>query len=572
MNDARPASLARAREVARTVFGHDDLLPGQRDAIAALLEGDDVLLVSATGSGKSLAYQVPGVLADGPTLVVSPLLALQQDQLDGLPDDRRTRGARISSAESDAQREEALERTRRGEVEFLALSPEQLANDVVREVVAGLRPSLVAVDEAHCVSHWGHDFRPDYLRLGALLADLGSPQVVALTATAAGPVREDIVERLGLRSPRVVVAGFGRDNLALSVERCVDADDQRARVLDTVVSSAGPGIVYCRTRRSAETYADRLAELGTTVATYHAGLGARRRREAHEAFRNGDVDVVVATSAFGMGIDKADVRFVLHVEVPESPDTYYQEVGRAGRDGEPAFGVLFYRPEDLALGRFFSPGVPDERHVATVLGAKRSDPGQDRRAVAERTGLGPRRTARILNLLDEVGTGPGSADDADEVVAAVIALAEGRRKIERSRVEMMRGYAESDRCRMQFLLGYFGERTEEVCDRCDRCRSGTAAAPPPTDSPYDVGDAVRHPEFGPGTVVDLEGGVVTVLFEEVGYRTLDADIVADKGLLETGVSAADDVGVVSRRRPPAPDGPTPTARPARPPTDAAGHP
>jgi ATP-dependent DNA helicase RecQ len=533
VDDKRPASLDLARKVARDIFGHDDLRPGQRDAIAALLEGEDVLLVSATGSGKSLAYQVPGVLHDGPTLVVSPLLALQQDQLDGLPDDRRTRGARISSAESEAQRGDALERTRRGEVEFLALSPEQLANDEVRKVVAGLRPSLVAVDEAHCVSHWGHDFRPDYLRLGALLADLGSPQVVALTATAAGPVREDIVGRLGLRSPRVVVAGFGRDNLELRVERCVDPGDQRDRVVDTVRASPAPGIVYCRTRRSAEAYADRLDEPGRSVATYHAGLGARRRRETHEAFRQGAVDVVVATSAFGMGIDKADVRFVLHAEVPESPDTYYQEVGRAGRDGEPASGVLFYRPEDLALGRFFSPGVPEERHVAAVIAATRGDPDPDRRAVAERTGLGPRRTARILNLLEEARSGTPPTEDNDAMVEAVLSLAQGRRKFERSRVEMMRGYAESDRCRMQFLLGYFGERTDQVCERCDRCRSGEASDPTPADSPYDVGAPVRHPEFGPGTVVDLEGSAVTVLFDEVGYRTLDTDIVMQKGLLET---------------------------------------
>jgi ATP-dependent DNA helicase RecQ len=539
VSDERQDPLKRARAVARDVFGHDDLLSGQREAIAALLEGEDVLLVSATGSGKSLAYQVPGVLVDGPTLVVSPLLALQQDQLDGLPDDRRTRGARISSAETDAQREDALERTRRGEVEFLALSPEQLANDNVREAVAVMRPSLVAVDEAHCVSQWGHDFRPDYLRLGALLADLGSPRIVALTATAAGPVREDIIERLGLRSPRVVVAGFGRDNLDLSVERCADADEQRTRVLETVRESSGAGIVYCRTRRSATFYAERLAELGTAVAAYHAGLGARRRREAHEAFRNGDVGVVVATSAFGMGIDKADVRFVVHAEVPDSPDTYYQEVGRAGRDGEPAAGVLFYRPEDLALGRFFSPGIPEEKHVTAVVGATRGEhgPDLDRRAVVERTGLGPRRTARILNLLEDVLNGPRDLDDNlgddGDVVSAVIALAEGRRRLERSRVEMMRSYAESDRCRMEFLQAYFGEQADDVCGRCDRCRSGAVPASAPPDAPYDVGSAVRHREFGPGTVVDVDGSAVTVLFDEVGYRTLDAHIVADKGLLET---------------------------------------
>ena len=536
MSDTKP-SVERARELVRDLFGHDDLLPGQQEAIEALLEGDDVLLVSATGSGKSLVYQLPGVLKDGATIVVSPLLALQQDQLDSLPDDRRTRGRRISSAETEAQRREALDGARRGDVEYLVLSPEQLAVDSVRAELAELRPSLVAVDEAHCVSHWGHDFRPDYLRLGELVKDLGSPQVVAMTATASGPVRDDIVERLGLEHPRVVVTGFARDNLDLAVVRCVDVADQRSRVVDAVAGAEGSGIVYCRTRRSAEWYADRLREQGAPVATYHAGLAARRRREAHESFRSGDVRVVVATSAFGMGIDKPDVRFVVHAEVPESPDTYYQEVGRAGRDGLRATGTLFYRPEDLALGRYFSAAVPDDKHVEAVVRVLRASDGTppDRKTVAERTGLGPRRTARILNLLDEVRdprTTPGKADDVGELVAAVRSLAEGHRKLERSRVEMVRAYAESDRCRMQFLLSYLGDQADEPCGHCDRCRSGEAAAPDRTRAPYDVGAEVRHAEFGRGTVVDLDGKVLTVLFDDEGYRTLDAELVAEKELLE----------------------------------------
>src|SRR3954453_19240697 len=190
-----PATMTDARRVTREGFGHDDLFPGQREAVEAVLEGPDVLFVSATGSGKSLTYQVAGVVIDGCTLVVSPLLALQKDQLDGLPENAGTRGVRLSSSESDAQRRGGLDRAVRGEVEFVALSPEQLANDEVRSRLAELRPSLVAVDEAHCVSTWGHDFRPDYLRLGELLDDLGQPQVIALTATAAAPVREDIVDR-----------------------------------------------------------------------------------------------------------------------------------------------------------------------------------------------------------------------------------------------------------------------------------------------------------------------------------------------------------------------------------------
>ena len=525
-------SLHDARRVTREVFGHQDLHAGQADAIEALLAGDDVLLVSATGSGKSLVYQVPGVLLEGCTVLVSPLLALQEDQIASLPDDRRTRGARLSSAESEAQRREALERALEGDVEFLAVSPEQLANDEVRARLAELRPSLVAVDEAHCVSSWGHDFRPDYLRLGELLADLGDPRVIALTATAAAPVREDIVTRLHLHRPRVVVAGFGRDNIALRVERCTDAADQAERVVADVCSRKGLGIVYCRTRRSAETYAGRLADEGLRAIAYHAGLGARARRQAHDAFRAGEVDVVVATSAFGMGIDKADVRYVVHAEVPESPDTYYQEVGRAGRDDAPAEAVLFYRPEDLALGRFFSGGIPDRGHATAVVQALAHDPGATRRQVAERTGLGPRRVGRILNLREDVLRSPHPPESVTDIVLTALERAEAQRRLERSRVEMMRAYAETDRCRMQHLLAYFGEQMSEVCGRCDTCEAGTAQQTEPAgETPYDVGADVVHQAFGPGAVVDVDGDTLTVLFDEVGYRTLSLDAVAARGLL-----------------------------------------
>nr|WP_227464599.1 RecQ family ATP-dependent DNA helicase [Nocardioides lijunqiniae] len=352
-------------EAARAAFGHDHLLPAQTETVRALLDGRDVLLVSPTGWGKSLTYQLAGLLLEGPTVVVSPLLALQQDQVDALEgSDAGVGAARLSSEETPAQRERVLEAAAAGDVRFLFLAPEQLANDDVRHRLAQLAPVLVAVDEAHCVSVWGHDFRPDYFRLGELLADLGSPRVVAMTATAAAPVREDIVGRLGMREPLTVVTGFARDNLALDVVRVLDADEQRETAVALVTGRASEGesgIVYTRTRPSAERLAGTLQEEGLRAAAYHAGLGRARRAETHRAFMAGELDVVVATSAFGMGIDKPDVRFVVHAQVPESPDTYYQEVGRAGRDGEPATGTLLYRPEDLALGRFCREGSRGRR-------------------------------------------------------------------------------------------------------------------------------------------------------------------------------------------------------------------
>jgi ATP-dependent DNA helicase RecQ len=268
-----------------------------------------------------------------------------------------------------------------------------------------------------------------------------------------------------------------------------------------------------------------------SVVVYHAGLSHRARRDAHDAFMSGDVNVCVATSAFGMGIDKADVRFVLHAEVPESPDTYYQEVGRAGRDDLPALAVLFYRSEDLALGRFFSGGVPRHDDVAMVVAAAR-DLGPDRKAIRGRTGLGPRKVGRILNLVHDVERSPRPPEGANALADAVIARAEAQRRLEKSRVEMMRSYAESDRCRMQFLLGYFGEQLDEPCGNCDNCSAGTAtdrgsesASPFPPETP------VEHAEWGPGIVMRVEDDRLVVLFEEVGYKTLAIAAITENDLL-----------------------------------------
>lgn len=522
----------RIHDTARRVFGHEHLLPGQAEATLAALEGHDVLFVSPTGSGKSLVYQLAGLLMDGPTLVVSPLLALQHDQVEGLEQTAGEAGAvRISSAETDRQRAEALERVASGEAEFLFLAPEQLANPEVRDRVAALRPSLVAVDEAHCVSAWGHDFRPDYFRLGELLAEVGEPRVIAMTATAAPPVRDDIRDRLRMRDVCTVVTGFARDNLELSVERAHDEAHQRDVVLQAVGEASGPGIVYCRTRPAAEEYAAALAEQGRRTAVYHAGLSGHRRQEAHEAFMADAIDTVVATSAFGMGIDKPNVRWVVHAQVPESPDTYYQEVGRAGRDGEPATGLLVYRPEDLALGHFFSGGVPKRADVEAVVASLEAlgalGVASDPRAVAERAGFGPRKAGRILNLLDLAR----HARPDEPPVEGARAIAETHRQLERSRVEMMRTYAETERCRAEFLVGYFGERVER-CGVCDNCVAGVAPERAEDGGTTAAQTRVVHPEFGPGVVTDVEEDRLTVLFDEVGYRTLSRALVEEHGLLD----------------------------------------
>ena len=524
----------KVRALAREVFGHDELLAGQQAAIEAVAAGRDVLLVAPTGGGKSLAYQLGGLLRGGLTLVVSPLLALQRDQLEHLEAlGDRVRAARLSSEESEAAQREVLDLAVAGGLDFLFLAPEQLARATVRERLAEAAPVLAAVDEAHCVSAWGHDFRPDYLRLRELLEGVGAPPVIAMTATAAEPVRRDIAERL-LRDPELVVTGVRRPELALMVAHVGDEDSQREVVVDLVADrpAGEAGVVYCRTRADADEIAGLLVERGVRAASYHAGHGAKRRRETQEAFMDADaeLDVVVATSAFGMGVDKPDVRFVVHHRAPESLDTYYQEVGRAGRDGEPADAVLVQRPEDLSLGRFFSTGIPKKGDVRRVLAAAEAAGTTDPDVVREQCDVGPRKTVRILTLFDrdrEVGV-------EGDPVAAVIERAEHQRELDRSRVDMVREYVETERCRMDFLAVYFGETGADPCGRCDRCRAGTATQQPERAGRFELGTSVTHADFGTGKITDLEEDRLTVLFDEVGYRTLALDVVESHDLLQAG--------------------------------------
>lgn len=534
---ARASQSARVREAAERWFGHRELLPGQEEAVQALLDGRDVLLVAPTGAGKSLAYQLAGLLLDGCTVVVSPLLALQQDQVASLEEAGLT-AARLSSAESGEERDRILAAARDGDLRFLLLSPEQLVNPEVLAEIASLEPTLVAVDEAHCVSSWGHDFRPDYLRLGELVEQVGSPRVIAMTATAALPTQQDIADRLALRDALIVLTGFERDNIALTVERFADADEQRDRVLaivDELSGDRGSGVVYCRTRKGAEAVAEALRERGHDAAAYHAGLSQRRRDEVHATFMTGELPLVAATSAFGMGVDKPDIRFVVHADVPESPDTYWQEVGRAGRDRATATAVLAYRAEDLALGRFFATAIPKRGDVRAVVRALEASGTDDPRELVEHLDFGPRKVGRLVNLVRlarEADDLPADAD-LDTLVDAVVERAEAQRKLEGSRVEMMRAYAETERCRSAFMLGYFGAEVRDRCGICDNCVAGLAPdETAATDVPYAVQSTVRHAEFGVGTVTDVEEDRITVLFEDEGYRTLALDLIDERGLLE----------------------------------------
>jgi ATP-dependent DNA helicase RecQ len=541
----------RLRRAARHHFGWRTLRPNQLAAMRAVLRRRDALVVLPTGAGKSAVYQVPATLLPGPTVVVSPLLALQQDQIGALNeraagrprDAGRLRAVRVSSAETPRQAQEAFEDLRAGRARFLFITPEQLSQPDRLAEVRALRPALVAVDEAHCISAWGHDFRPDYLALGNLVRAIGRPPVVALTATASPPVREDILDRLGLRDPRVVIGGLDRPNLFLEAAHCPDEDYRWRRLRALLDDVDGPGIIYVPTRRAAEELAERLVTDGRDASAYHGGMAAGQRHERHEDFLADRVQIMVATSAFGMGIDKPNIRFVAHAALPDSPDSYLQEVGRAGRDGEPARTLLLFRAEDVGLQRYFTGGTPD-RGELTALAVVLREGAIGKAELRERTGMGARKLGQLVALLEGVGaattlanhklTAGPYAPSPDDAAEAALAEAERQQAVQRSRTEMMRAYAETRSCRSQILLAYFGDRLERPCGHCDNCVTGEAPDTTPADAddvPYPLHSTVRHAEWGCGMVLSYEQDRMTVLFDDVGYKTLSVPVVAEQRLL-----------------------------------------
>jgi ATP-dependent DNA helicase RecQ len=350
------------------------------------------------------------------------------------------------------------------------------------------------------------------------------------------------VSRLGLRDAVQIVHGFDRPNLRLTVEAFREEDQKREAVVLRAMGEQKPGIVYTATRKSAERLAAELQDYGLNAAAYHAGLRAADRESVQDLFLDGSLEVVVATTAFGMGIDKADVRFVLHAEVADSLDSYYQEIGRAGRDGAAAEAVLFYRPEDLGLRKFFASSAPNPdalQRVGVLLGhaAGPVPPAE----LADLMGISTNRLAGLVNLLEQVGAVVVAPDGAlsaagdvspREAAALAVEVAEAHRRVEQSRIEMARGYAETLGCRRQYLLAYFGEAYDEQCGNCDTCEAGTASEQPDAaDSPYALQSRVTHASWGDGVVMRYEGDRIVVLFEDVGYRTLSLETVQARGLL-----------------------------------------
>jgi ATP-dependent DNA helicase RecQ len=513
-------------ELAQQRLGYERLRPGQLSAVQALTDGRDVLAVLPTGGGKSAIYELAGLLRAGPTVVVSPLIALQDDQLLHLQA-AGLRAVVLNSQESAREHVAALLASCDSDT-FIFLSPEQLTRQETLETLERARPGLFAVDEAHLVSQWGHDFRPDYMLLGAQAHAVGAPVRLALTATAAPPVREEIVRRLGLRDPAVVIGDFDRPNIALSVTRVRSIDDKQRELARTVSDLAGPGIVYAATHASAQAAHDTLAAAGERVTLYHAGLPARERHTAMTAFLDGGARVIVATVAFGMGIDKPDVRWVLHADPPPSLDAYYQELGRAGRDGEPSHAGLIYRYEDFDTARYLTARSVSGATVAQAAAGLAA--GQPARSARQ-------ETAALVRLVD-IGAAQWQADaqvhwtgamTVAEVLAASDAQTERENEIERTRLMMMRRYTEHPGCRRSFLLSYFGQDYPGPCGNCDNDLEHPQAER--ADVPFAVGARVVSERWGDGTVQRYDGDQVTILFDQHGYRELYLPVVLERGLL-----------------------------------------
>jgi ATP-dependent DNA helicase RecQ len=528
-------------ELARERLGFERLRPGQLPAVEALAASRDVLAVLPTGGGKSAIYELAGMLRPGPTVVVSPLIALQDDQLAHL----RSAGLRaivLNSQQSAGARAAALAASCDSDT-YLFLSPEQLANKETREVVRRAGPGLFVVDEAHLISQWGRDFRPDYMLLGAQAEAVGAPVRLALTATAAPPVRQEITRRLGLRDPVEVIGDFDRPNIRLAARRVRTVPDKRRELVRAVAGLGGPGIVYAATHASAQAAHDALAAAGEQVTLYHAGLAKQARHDAMAAFLDGPARVIAATIAFGMGIDKPDVRWVLHYDPPPSLDAYYQEFGRAGRDGEPSQALLLYRYEDFEMARRLTArgisGAAVEQAAAALAAGQDAAPGARQ------------QTAALVRLAD-LGAAAWQPDGEVRwtgalTVAAVFpaseAASERENEVERSRLTMMRRYAEHDGCRRSFLLSYFGQEYPGPCGNCDNdlARAGAGAGAgagneggvASANEPFTVGTRVVSEHWGAGTVQRYDGDQVTVLFDEHGYRELFVPAVLARGLLRT---------------------------------------
>lgn len=513
--------MASAESALHEIFGFEAFRPGQAEAVQGALEGRDVLVVMPTGAGKSLCYQLPALLRDDLSIVVSPLVSLMADQVESLRERAPGKVALVNSQQDAADNREVIERARSGDLRLLYVAPERFSSPGFLDAMRGIPIGIFTVDEAHCVSQWGHDFRPDYFRLGDAARWLGAGSLFASTATATPQVAADIVRRLGLREPVRVATGFDRPNLTFAVVPTCSPEHSRAQLAAALAEPGSrPAIVYAGTRRLTEQVAEDLAhDPGIEVLAYHAGLDREKRAETQGRFMEGEAQVVVATNAFGMGIDKADVRSVVHVSVPQSLEGWYQEAGRAGRDGLPSRALMLAQPRDKGLHVYFIERSEIEEaeldRIATAITGSTTDGRYD--IALQEVGGDPDQVRATVGHLVRAGVIRPSPSSADRLVGRVEAPYDGKaRSLARSSAKegvsarwrqyrAIWSFVEGAGCRRAAILRHFGDEEQPYtnsgvpcCDACDpgavadvsAVPAGRGGAAPSRRKPADVDEQV----------------------------------------------------------------------------------